>query len=313
VEPPAEPPAPPAPTGRKSALAFFAALVALFLPGAVAQTVALPAGLAWTELFGFLLPAVVATSGSNLRVAPFLRLRPARPAALALGALAGVAGYAFAGSIMALTQRLVPQRWVEAFDPARLFEGSQGQRIALAAVAILLAPLCEEVAFRGYIQTALGLRHRPALAIAGGAALFALLHVNPVLFPALVVLGAVFGWLTWRAGSVWPAILAHAVNNGITSALVLGDAMPPPGPPPLEGIALSVLVGGAILLAVLGAYRAVTPRPPPPAEALVLRDPGDPSIRFSPVRVPASIAAAVSAGMLLLAVLFLAATVGRLR
>lgn len=304
---------PPSPPGRKSALAFFGALLALWFPGALAQAVTLPWGLAWTEIFVFLLSALVATAGSNLRAGPYLRLGPVRPAALAVGALAGAAGYLFAGSILSLTQRLLPGRIFEAFDPVRLFAGPRSERLALAAVATLLAPACEEIAFRGYVQTTLGLRRGPAAAVLGAALLFALLHMNPVLFPALVVLGAVFGWLTWRAGSIWPAVLAHAVNNGITSSLVLAGPVAPSEPPPLSAVAAAMAVGGGALLALAATYRAVTPEPPPLSGVLVLRDGGDPSIRFSPARVPSGLAVATFAGAALLAALLAAGPVaGRL-
>ncbi len=303
MDPLPEPSPEPAPSGRKSALAFFGVLVALWLPGAVAQSAVLPLGLAWTEIFGFLLAALVATAGSNLRAGAYLRLGPARPAALALGALAGVAAYVFAGSILNLTQRVVPPRWLEVFDPVRLFEGPRTERLLLAAVATALAPVCEEIAFRGYLQTTLGLRRRPAAAIAGAAVLFALLHVNPVLFPALVVLGAVFGWLTWRAGSLWPAVLAHAANNAITSAFVLAGEPPPSEPAPLSAVAVAMAFGATALFAVLAAYRAATPRPPPAAGAVRLRDPADASIRFSFGRVPPRLSAAAFAGAALLVAL----------
>jgi membrane protease YdiL (CAAX protease family) len=307
---PDRPPAPPPALGRKSALAFFGVLLALWFPGAVAQAATLPLGLAWTELFVFLLSAVVATAGSNLRPGPYLRLRPARPGVLAAGAGCGVSGYLFAGAILSLTQRLLPPRVVDAFDPVRLFEGSTAERLALAAVATLVAPACEEIAFRGYVQTTIGLRRGPAAGILGAALLFALLHMNPVLFPALVVLGAVFGWLTWRAGSIWPAVLAHAVNNGITSALVLAGPPPPSGPAPLPAVGASMALGGAALAALVAVYRALTSAPPPLADAVVLRDPSLPSIRFSPARVPPRLAALAAAGVALLAVLLAAGTVG---
>jgi uncharacterized protein len=301
---------PPPVLGRKSALAFFGVLLALWFPGAMAQSVTLPWGLAWTELFGFLLTALVATAGSNLRPGPYLRLGPARPAALVMGALVGAAGYLFAGSILSVSQRLLPGRISEAFNPLRLFEGTRSEQIALAAIATFLAPACEEIAFRGYVQTTLALRRGPAAAVVGAAVLFALLHMNPVLFPALVVLGALFGWLAWRAGSIWPAVLAHAVNNGISSALALAGSVKESEAPPLSAALEVMALGGAALLALAAAYRAVTPEPPPPAGALVLRDAGDPSIRFSPARVPSGLVVATFAGAALLAALLAAGALG---
>ena len=47
------------------------------------------------------------------------------------------------------------------------------------------------------------------------ALLFALFHTNPLQIPALFVAGCCYGVLTAMFRSVWPAIFAHAVNNGI--------------------------------------------------------------------------------------------------
>ncbi len=299
-------PAPPPPP-RKSALAFFAVLLATFLPGLLAQAALRPAGLAWTEVFSFLLPALVATAGSNLRAGPFLKLGRPRPRAILLGAAVGAAGYLFAGAVMALGQRLFPARWVEAFDATQLFEGPDWERLVIAAAAVLLAPACEEIAFRGYLQSALGLRRRPAAAIVGAALLFAAIHLDPIRFPALFVLGAVFGWLTWRAGSVWPAVAAHAANNAVTSGLVLSLGAPDPGPAPLADVALALALGAAALALLLSAYRAATPSPPPAEAAIALRDAGDRSTAFSPARVPPALGAAALAGIVLLAALLAAA------
>jgi membrane protease YdiL (CAAX protease family) len=304
-------PAPPEPRGKKSALAFFGVLLLLFLPGIVAQAALLPAGLAWSEVFAFLLPALVATAGSNLRAGPYLKLGKARPAAILLGALAGGAGYLLAGAVMTLAQRLLPEAWVRTFDPARLFERPARAQVLLAAIAIAVAPPCEEIAFRGYVQTTLALRRPPAVAVAGAAALFAAMHLDPVRFPALLLLGLVFGWLTWRAGSIWPAVAAHATNNAITSALVFAVGLPEQEADPAPFLAVLVTggLGAAALAPILRAYRAVTPGPPgaaPGGAALAPRDPLDPSIRFSFARVPPSLLALAALGAVLLAAIGLA-------
>jgi hypothetical protein len=305
VEPLPDPAPPPVP--RKSALAFFAVLLALFLPGMLAQATLLPAGLAWTEVFAFLLPALVATAGSNLRVGPYLKLGRPRVAPVLLGVAVGAAAYLFAGATMALAQRLLPARWVELFDPAHLFAGPAWERILLSATAVLLAPVCEEIAFRGYLQTTLALRRGPAAAIGGASFLFAAMHLDPVRFPALLALGAVFGWLAWRAGSVWPAVAAHAANNGITAGFVLALGVPEAEPAPLPDIALSLALGATALALLLRAYRAATPSPPPPEVAIALRDPADRSTAFSPARVPPALTATALAGVALLAALLAAA------
>jgi membrane protease YdiL (CAAX protease family) len=57
-------------------------------------------------------------------------------------------------------------------------------------------------------------------AIAATALAFGLVHPPPLALPA-ALLGAGFGWLAMRSGSLLPAILAHAVHNGATIALAI--------------------------------------------------------------------------------------------
>jgi membrane protease YdiL (CAAX protease family) len=307
VEPVAESPPGAQPSGTKSALAFFAVLLALFPLALLAQWASAVAGLVATQLVAFLLPALVATAGSNLRLAPWLRLEPPRPTLVVLGALCGASAYVVAGAIMTFTQRVLPRAWVQTYDLTRLFEGPAWERIALAAVAALLAPVCEELTFRGYLQSTLALRRGPAGAIAAGAVLFAVLHLDPVRFPALLVLGVVFGWLTWRAGSVWPAVAAHAANNGLAAGLLLTlGAVEEPGASPPGDVA-ATLAAGLCLLGLFGAaYRAAAPPPGAATPAVALADPSSPDLRWRPDRVPRRLALAALAGGIALFLLALA-------
>ena len=313
---PTAPAPPPAPAGRKSALAFFGLLLALFLPGLLAQALHVAFGLLWTELFVFLLPPFVLAAGSNLVPRAYLALGRVRPAVLGLGALFGAAGTILAMAIMAAAQRVMPQSWVRTFDVAKLFEAPLAERIAIAAVATLVAPVCEEIAFRGYLQSTLLSRRRPALAVGAGALLFAIIHLDPVRFPALIVLGAVFGWLRLRSGSVWPAVAAHAANNGLVSIVALAarpDAAEDPRAP-LSAIVFALALGVAALAPLVAAFRTASPPPPAPEALLVLRDPADPSLRFRVARVPPRLQLAALAGaQILVAVVLVAVVAARFR
>jgi CAAX protease family protein len=313
LEPTSPPPdAPPAPRGRKSALAFFGVVLALFLPGIFAQTLQPAAGLLWTELFVFLLAPVALASGSNLDPRAFLALRPVRPGVLGLGVLVGGAGTVVAMAVMAGAQRFMPRSWLETFDVARLFEGSPATRVAVALVATFVAPACEEISFRGYAESALLARYRPAVAIAGSALLFSLIHLDPVRFPAVLVLGAVFAWLRWRSGSVWPAAVAHATNNGIVSLAELSASGARPSPAdveavPLPAVALGLAIGVSALVPLAMSFRTAAGAPPDATASMVLRDPADPSLAFRPSRLPRGIRLAVVLGAQLLLVLALVA------
>jgi len=301
--------APPA----KSALGFFLALMVLHVGlGGTAQGYWPAWGLVWTELFVFLLLPVIAATGSNLRPGSFLLLER-RPSArqVLLGAATGVALFFAAAGIMSLTALLVPRGWLDTFDITHLFQGSPREQLAMALIATLLAPLAEEVAFRGYLLSALRTHLRPGAAIAASSVLFAAMHLDPVRFPAVLFLGAFLGWLAWRAGSLWPAVAAHSANNGLGAIAVMNGG----GDPGAEG---SVAVGLALLgvglagLAPLAlAWVRATPEPAAGSDDLVRIDPAEPSIRFQPMLVPPAWIGAALAGVLLYGALAALHTLGR--
>jgi hypothetical protein len=305
--------APPPARPAKSATLFFLLLMVLYVGlGGTAQSFHPLAGLLWTELFVFLLPAFLVTAGSNLRPTPFLLLAR-RPSfrQLLLGALSGVALYLSAGAVMSLTILVVPRSWVDAFDVTRLFEGSRHHQFGMAFAASLLAPFAEEVSFRGYVLSALRTRAAPGLAIAASALLFAAMHVDPVRFPAVFLLGLYLGWLAWRSGSVWPAVVAHAVNNGIGSLVATRQAADPVAEGTV-GASLFVLAVGLTALAPIAlAWIRATPFPPDAASDRVLVDPADPSIAFRLSRVPPGWLALAVLGLLLYGAIALATHLGR--
>lgn len=98
-----------------------------------------------------------------------------------------------------------------------------------AAILLLVAivpGIAEEFLFRGYLQSRLLMRWRPATAICVSAAIFAIAHIDPVHVIAVFPLGIWLGLVAWRAGSVWPAVLCHVANNFL-SVVSLQDTSDP--------------------------------------------------------------------------------------
>jgi membrane protease YdiL (CAAX protease family) len=83
------------------------------------------------------------------------------------------------------------------------------------ATVVILAPLAEEIAFRGYLQPALTPRFGSNGALLATAAAFGLMHGLAYALP-VALLGGLFGWLLVRRGSLLPSILAHMLHNAIT-------------------------------------------------------------------------------------------------
>jgi glutamate-5-semialdehyde dehydrogenase len=80
-------------------------------------------------------------------------------------------------------------------------------------LAVVIAPVTEEIVFRGLILRGLLGRWRPMAAILFSSGLFALVHFNPAQAPVALLLGLLTGWLYARTRSLGLCILAHALNN----------------------------------------------------------------------------------------------------
>lgn len=86
-------------------------------------------------------------------------------------------------------------------------------------LVVVVAPVVEEVFFRGFLFRALAQRLGFWVAAAASAALFSVAHLDAALAGPAFLSGIVFAWVYWRAGSLWPAVLAHTSQNAIAFGL----------------------------------------------------------------------------------------------
>jgi membrane protease YdiL (CAAX protease family) len=106
-------------------------------------------------------------------------------------------------------QGLVPHTW----DSGRAVPF-----LANAAVVTIVAPLVEELLFRGL---GFGLLTQfvgplPAILVTGVA--FGLAHGLVLGLPVLAIFGVTLGWLRWQTGSVYPGMVVHALFNAMALA-----------------------------------------------------------------------------------------------
>jgi membrane protease YdiL (CAAX protease family) len=87
---------------------------------------------------------------------------------------------------------------------------------------VFLAPLSEEICFRGMLFGGLRTRLPMWAAALGAGAIFGALHYSTGLsaVPSLVVLGAIFAVVYERTGSIWPPIIMHVANNAFALAVL---------------------------------------------------------------------------------------------
>lgn len=101
------------------------------------------------------------------------------------------------------------------------FDGLSHNLIGAFTISVI-APLLEEVMFRGAIQGDMLRKVRnPWLAIIISALIFGIFHMNPVQIVYATLLGIVLGWIYYRTGSLMSVILGHVLNNTIATIFML--------------------------------------------------------------------------------------------
>lgn len=162
----------------------------------------------WREAFGFSMPN--------------------RGSTVLLGLLTGIAflpvglSLQFV-SIQIMTRfRLNPheQQAVETLQNA----DSWDSRIYLIVFTILVAPVAEEILFRGVLYPAIKQGGYPRTAMWGTAILWATVHLSLPVFLPLLVLGLALAYLYEKTNNLLAPITAHAVFNAINvTFLYFGD------------------------------------------------------------------------------------------
>lgn len=88
----------------------------------------------------------------------------------------------------------------------------------------LVPAICEEVLFRGYILRAFEKSWGPVAAVLISGLIFGMFHIQlGNIFP-LATLGVILALMTWLSGTLWPAVVAHFINNG--AAVLVGSQYP---------------------------------------------------------------------------------------
>jgi membrane protease YdiL (CAAX protease family) len=165
-------------------------------------------------------------AGSNRAAA--LRLRPLATPVLGWVLAAAPVLLLLSWSLGDLYVRLVPVP-PQVLNPFGHLVFDPMQRLAIAVVAIALAPVIEEMFFRGLIQYPLEQRWGAMPGIVTASLIFALVHIDtlPWVVPLHLLLGVIFGWVVYVTRSIWAGVILHAVNN---SAAFLGLTSEEPEP-----------------------------------------------------------------------------------
>lgn len=242
-------------------LLFIASLASVIGLGTLFQSLSLmqlgdvSAGLAATEILLIMLPALLFVRFKSVSLTEGLRLRPVSPSIAGLSILIGVGVW---GIAIALYQLLLPI--TGEFPDMGLVPKTLPSLCLLLLCGAVLPGICEEILFRGAIQSVLS-RRGSRWAIVVTSVLFGLFHLHPSNIVPPILIGIVLGLLVERTGSIVPAMLSHCATNAtaFTMGYLLGDAIETSIVPLF--VCLSTLSG----IAAIAAWRLTSSCQPEPS------------------------------------------------
>lgn len=170
------------------------------------------------QVLGLALPALGMAWLHSSWVGGFLRVRTPSWTAVGLSLVGMAALTPVVGWLTELNQLVPLPDVLRALEETRMevirqvLESDLGLWANLLGLAVVPA-LCEELIFRGYAQRQFERSTGAAWGIALSGILFGFYHLSLAQVLPLSVLGVYLAYLTWRTGSLWPAILVHFANN----------------------------------------------------------------------------------------------------
>jgi membrane protease YdiL (CAAX protease family) len=192
----------------------------------------------------------------------------------AFGAALGLALLLPTESLRQLTERFMPETEKELAHRAALLAADDVPRAVVLIVSVTcVVPLVEELFYRGALFG--GLRRATSASVAAlvTALCFVVGHLNPKVWPELLVVALVLGYLRAASGSLFACIALHVAFNGATVAAHLSGVVSVTRPLVLPW---PVLFGGWVVTAGLLFLVQYLARRSPEAEAARTEDADEP-------------------------------------
>jgi membrane protease YdiL (CAAX protease family) len=183
---------------RRSIAADMGNFSAMIIPQIVAWFVTIRLGLQWARV-------------------PFGEACPMRPFPLRIVPALLVASYG--GTILLLEIA----GWIpmpESFQKGMAQEMLQANWLMFLLPVVVVAPVAEELFFRGLLLRGYVARYGVTTAVWASAVVFAVFHLNPWQGVIALPLGVAYAWLALRTASVLPSMLSHAMVNFSTNFLL---------------------------------------------------------------------------------------------
>jgi len=166
-------------------------------------------------LEGFtIIPALILIRMKHISAKQAFRLHPVSVRICGISLVIGVGLTIVTDALNRLLQLVIPMpqdlsNLLESvFKCESFFDG-----IIVFTGVVVIAALSEEMLFRGLVQGTLEKRMDITRAVMATAIVFTILHFNPWQAIPILILGVALGILTWKSGSIYSAIIIHALMN----------------------------------------------------------------------------------------------------
>jgi len=177
----------------------------------------LPTSLKFAALFvqlSLIIPVILFLRSKKLPIKRELRLHMISPKLLGYAFLVGLGLVVMGDELGRLMGLVVPL-------PEELTEGilrmlrinSFVDLITMGVTVALVAPIIEEMLFRGFFQRFFERRRGVTTGVLTTSAIFAAYHFNVYLLIPILLMATFIGAMAWRTESIYPAIIVHSVNN----------------------------------------------------------------------------------------------------
>ncbi|NUN24958.1 MAG: CPBP family intramembrane metalloprotease [Candidatus Jettenia caeni] len=93
--------------------------------------------------------------------------------------------------------------------------------ICLVFFGVIVAPILEEILFRGFLQSALKNTFGSRYALVISASLFAAVHMDVFAFLQIFILGILLGYLYEKTQTLAASIFVHILHNSLTLVFLL--------------------------------------------------------------------------------------------
>lgn len=204
------------PTSTDAILLLCLSFLLIFYVGIPLQLKNPATGLSITLWLLILAPTLAYTALRKFSWQETLRLRPFHPRILPGVILMSLGAIPIVTTLTTLSGRYFLPDWEGFLRRAQQVFDLQHFGVSPLVFILLLSlspGICEEILFRGFVQSAFRKALRPSIAILLTALLFGAFHFSIHRLLPTTLLGIMLGWICLRAGSIYPAMLAHALIN----------------------------------------------------------------------------------------------------